>query len=101
MWMEIESKVADKPKAVSEKKQSHPKVGEVLILCQPRPKVVGEMWAHIQSENKTKKCQPAAGDTPDLIQTECVTNSRLTHPNKNIVKTMMEIGLHIAEKLEN
>ena len=28
---------------------------------------------------KTKKCQPAAGDTPDLIQTECVTDSGLAH----------------------
>ena len=26
---------------------------------------------------KTKKCQPAADDTLDLIQTKCVTDSRL------------------------
>ena len=27
-------------------------------------------------------CQPAAGDTLDLIQTECVTDSRLAHTKK-------------------
>ena len=32
----------------------------------------------------TKTCQPAASDTPDLIQTECVADSRLAcHKNKN------------------
>ena len=35
---------------------------------------------------KTKKCQPAASDTPDIIQTECVTDSSLAHPNKKIKK---------------
>ena len=36
------------------------------------------------SEIKHKKCQPAAGDTPDLIQTECVSDSGLARPNKKI-----------------
>ena len=31
---------------------------------------------------KTKQCQPAASDTPDLIQTECVTDSGLACPKK-------------------
>ena len=31
---------------------------------------------------KTKKCQPAEGDTQDLIQTWCVPHSRLARPNK-------------------
>ena len=34
------------------------------------------------SQIKTKKCQPAAGDTPDLIQTEFVANSGLARPKK-------------------
>ena len=36
----------------------------------------------VNGKIKTKKCQPAAGDTPDLIQTECVTDSRLALPTK-------------------
>ena len=35
---------------------------------------------------KTKKCQPAASDTPDLIKTERVTDSGLARPNKKINK---------------
>ena len=30
---------------------------------------------------KTKKCQPSAGNTPDLIQTECVADRGLARPN--------------------
>ena len=29
----------------------------------------------INNNIKTQKCQPAAGDAPDLIQTECVPDS--------------------------
>ena len=38
------------------------------------------------AKTKTKKCQPAAGDMPDLIQTEHVPNSRLAHPTKKKIK---------------
>ena len=38
----------------------------------------------LSSYIKTKKCQPAAGDTPDLIKTECVPDSGLARPNKKI-----------------
>ena len=37
-----------------------------------------------QYKIKTKKCQPAAGDIPDLIQTEYVPSSGLARPNKKI-----------------
>ena len=39
----------------------------------------------MSSENlkKEKKCQPAAGDLPDLIQTEHVPSSRLAWPKKS------------------
>ena len=50
---------------------------------------------------KTKKCQPADSDTPDLIQTECVTDSGLARPNKNAENTQMEKELKPAEKLVN
>ena len=36
--------------------------------------------------HKTKKCQPAASHTPDLIQTECVADSWLARQNKKIIK---------------
>ena len=39
---------------------------------------------HNKNKIKTKKCQPAARDIPDLIQTECVPDSWLACPkNKN------------------
>ena len=51
---------------------------------------------------KTKKCQPAAGDTPDLIQTECVTDSglarqkKLTERKKYKIQTKkMNLKLHL------
>ena len=31
----------------------------------------------MSNHNKTKKCQPVARDTPDLIQTECVPDNGL------------------------
>ena len=56
---------------------------------------------------KTKKCQPAASDTPDLIQTECVADSGLARykkisERKNKIKkeiNRMENGLIAAHKL--
>ena len=36
---------------------------------------------------KTKKCQPAAGDWPDLIQTEPVPSRGLARPPKKTNKT--------------
>ena len=35
-----------------------------------------------RTKQNTKKCQPAAGDMPDLIQTEHVPNSWLARPKK-------------------
>ena len=43
-----------------------------------------DIFLKIHKKNKRKKCQPAAGDTPDLIKTECVPNSGLARPNKKI-----------------
>ena len=37
----------------------------------------------VPPNTKTKKCQPAAGDMPDLIQTEHVPSRGLTRPKKN------------------
>ena len=44
-------------------------------------------------------CQPAASDTPDIIQTECVTNSGLACPNKNTESKWMEIGVKTAKQI--
>ena len=83
--------------------RSHLKVKEILQRSSARLKVVREMLedatqvehqavmnhnsniAEVKCENgsiKTKKCQPAARDTPDLIQTECVPDSGLARHNK-------------------
>ena len=38
------------------------------------------------TDKNTKKCQPAARDAPDLIQTECIPDRGLARPNKKINK---------------
>ena len=43
---------------------------------------------------KTKKCQPAAWDTPDLIQTECVPDSRLARQKQNYSTNVTLAGSH-------
>ena len=48
--------------------------------------------------NKNKKCQPAAGDMPDLIQTEHVPSSWLARPNKKITKTRKSKKMSKTEK---
>ena len=50
--------------------------------------------SNYNTTNKTKKCQPAASHTPDLIQTECVADSWLARQNKKITK-------HKTHKLSN
>ena len=65
-----------------------------LLLLQLKPKntekLNGNMINSFSTTStlkiKTKKCQLTAGDTPDLIKTECVPNSELTHPNKKITE---------------
>ena len=37
----------------------------------------------VVTQTKTKKCQPAASDTSDLIKTECVTDSGLACQKKS------------------
>ena len=41
-------------------------------------------WKSKHNKNPTKKCQPAAGDMPDLIQTEHVPSRGLACPQKKI-----------------
>ena len=36
----------------------------------------------MKNDKNTKKCQPAARDAPDLIQTECIPDRGLARPNK-------------------
>ena len=61
--------------SINDKKQKRIKIHcENLCYC-----LTGE-----NCSLKTKKCQSAAGNTPDLIQTECVADSGLTCPNKKI-----------------
>ena len=43
--------------------------------------VQGSM-SNVQTKQLQKKHQPAASDTPDLIQTEHVTDSRLAYPKR-------------------
>ena len=46
-----------------------------------------------KKNTKTKKCQPAAGDMPDLIQTEHVPNSWLARPPKKNIKNKKQIKI--------
>ena len=46
-------------------------------------------------QKKTKKCQPAAGDMTDLIQTVHVPNSGLTRPSKKISERKNKINKHM------
>ena len=48
--------------------------------------VISMMFCHFKIKRKTEKCQPAARDTPDLIQTECVPDSGLTRQKINRTK---------------
>ena len=58
-------------------------------------------------QTKTKKCQPAASDTPDLIQTECVTDSGLSchkemkHETGSKNYFCLMTGLETAKNLVN
>ena len=56
---------------------------------------------------KTKKCQPANGDIPDLIQTEHVPSSWLARPTKKNIKsdkhtngTLASINKHTRSSCE-
>ena len=80
-----------KPNCTKQPSLSQQMIKMVLQKSQERLEIVKEMLScagkptssmKTDSINKTKKCQPAARDTPDLIQTECVPDSWLTRPNK-------------------
>ena len=53
------------------------------------PLVEKDKWKRLHSnvKIKTKKCQPFAGDRPDLIQTVSVPDKGLARPNKKINRT--------------
>ena len=55
----------------------------------------------IQVTKKTKKCQPTARDTTDLIKTDCVPDSGLSRPPKKISERKTQkhkINLDIGKK---
>ena len=56
---------------------------------------MSEMTKMFEEKRKEKNCQPAASDTPDLIQTECVTDSRLACPNKEYIKRNIQTKLNL------
>ena len=51
-------------------------------MNEPCPTTVNQ-----KTKIKTKKCQPAAIDTQDLIKTVCVNDSGLTRPPKKYQNT--------------
>ena len=57
------------------------------IVCNSSQKVPYQQKSRKLKNIKTKKCQPAAGDMPDLIQTEHVPSRGLARPHKIINRT--------------
>ena len=72
------SKMSGKMSKMSEK------VSKMSKMCAQKVISESKMFLHKMTKIpqipkiKTKKCQPAARDTPDLIQTECVPGRGLT-----------------------
>ena len=57
-------------------------------------KKLTKIFSQSKNKKKEKKCQPAARDTPDLIQTECV-------PDRGLARHTKKNKLNAKKKIEN